>query len=184
MEFLKAPWPWYVVGPLIGAIVPLMLWIGNKSFGLSSNFRHICSICLPLNIPFLNYDWKKDKWNLWFIAGIPIGSFLAYWVFGHTDSVALAEATVRDLGAYGITLTSGLAPKELFSLSALGSWQGWVFIALGGFLVGFGSRFAGGCTSGHAITGLANLQWGSLIVVIGFFIGGLIATFLIYPLLF
>ena len=57
-------------------------------------------------------------------------------------------------------------------------------LAVGGFLVGFGTRYAGGCTSGHAISGLSNLQLPSLVAVIGFFIGGLVMTHLIFPYLY
>jgi uncharacterized membrane protein YedE/YeeE len=54
-------------------------------------------------------------------------------------------------------------------------------IVVGGFLVGFGTRYAGGCTSGHAIMGLSNLQWPSLVATISFMVGGFIMANLILP---
>jgi uncharacterized membrane protein YedE/YeeE len=185
LEFLQQPWPWYVAGPLIGLTVPALLLAGNKALGISSSLRHICAACVPAGIPFLNYNWRAEIWNLVFVFGIALGSFLGYRVLGHPDVIAISPATVRDLKAeLHLTDFSGLLPRELFSLSNLGNWRGWVFLVLGGFLVGFGTRYAGGCTSGHAISGLSNLQWVSLVAVVGFFAGGLVMTWFIYPLLF
>jgi uncharacterized protein len=185
LELLRQPWPWYVGGPLIGLTVPALLLLGNKALGISSTLRHVCAACLPAGIPFLTYNWRAEAWNLWFVLGIVLGGFLGYRVLGHPAAVAISAATVYDLKRqFHLTDFSGLLPRELFALSSLGSWRGWVFMVLGGFLVGFGTRYAGGCTSGHAISGLANLQWVSLVAVIGFFGGGLLLTWVVYPLLF
>ncbi len=183
-EQILGPWPWYVVGPLIGLMVPLFLIIDNKSFGVSSNLRHICAACIPANIPFFQYNWKAESWNLFFIFGIVIGGYIGTEWLTNYDIVAISEQTVTDLQSMGITNFSGLAPAELFSWGNLTNWQGVLMIAVGGFMVGFGTRYAGGCTSGHAITGLSNLQWPSLVAVIGFFVGGLFITHVIYPIIY
>ncbi len=187
-EYLSAPWPWYVAGPLIGLVVPLLLYFGGKAFGLSSNLRHLCA-ATPTprgwKPEFLRYDWKRTGgWNLVFILGVTLGGFLAVTLFGTPDAGAhISEATRQDLAALGITDFSGLVPAELFSWAALGTLPGLLLIVVGGFLVGFGARWAGGCTSGHAISGLANLQLPSLVAVLGFFVGGLVVTFGLLPLI-
>ncbi len=185
MEWLTQPWPWYVAGPIIGLIVPLLLYIGNKQFGVSSSLRHACAACFPGKISFFQYDWKSEgMWNLVLILGVIIGGFLGGFVFKNPEPIAISASTIADLQNLGLTDFSGFVPSEVFSWSNLGSLQGIIMLVLGGFLVGFGSRYAGGCTSGHAISGISNLQLASLIAVIGFFAGGLIVTHLIYPLIF
>jgi uncharacterized membrane protein YedE/YeeE len=184
VEFLSQPWPWYVAGPLIGLMVPLLLIFGKKVFGISSNLQHLCAAIAPRNIPLFNYDWKREGgWNLVFFLGIALGGFLAGVVFQNPAPVQISQATVSDLQALGVPHEEGLLPRALFSLSALLGWQGWVLMVLGGLLIGFGTRYAAGCTSGHAISGLSNLQLPSLIAVIGFFIGGLLVTHLVLPLI-
>ena len=185
LELLQHPWPWYVAGPLIGLTVPALLLVGNKALGISSSLRHVCAACLPAGIPFLTYNWRAEIWNLVFVLGIALGGFIGYRLMGHPEVVSISAATVRDLKAQlHLTDFTGLLPRELFALDNLANWKGWVFLGLGGFLVGFGTRYAGGCTSGHAISGLSNLQWVSLVAVIGFFAGGLVMTWVIYPMLF
>jgi uncharacterized membrane protein YedE/YeeE len=184
MEWLYQPWPWYVAGPLIGLTVPLLLILGGKQFGISANLRHTCAACMPGNIEFFKYDWKKaGKWNLTFLLGVVIGGFLAGYVFQNPDPVAISSSTVSDLKALGISNFNGLVPQEIFNWDILSSATGWIILGLGGFLVGFGSRYAGGCTSGHAISGIADLQLASVIATVGFFIGGLIMTYFIYPII-
>ena len=183
LELIRRPWPWYVAGPLIGLTVPALLLIGNKSFGISSSLRHICAACLPANIPFFKYDWKRETWNLIFVAGILIGGFLAVRFLGNSANVQISPQTVADLKALGIHDFSGLMPAEIFNTANLFTWKGFVFFVVGGFLVGFGTRMAGGCTSGHSITGLSNLQWPSLIATCCFMAGGFAMTNLILPYL-
>ena len=185
---MSNPWPWYIAGPLIGLVVPVLLLFGGKVFGLSSNLRHACAaVPVPKSLKpqFLRYDWlRSGGWNLIFVLGIGLGGLVSVLLFGVPDAGgSISEHTVRDLQALGITDFSGIAPAELISWQSLRSPVGFTFIVLGGFLVGFGARYAGGCTSGHAISGLADLQVQSLVAVVGFFTGGLLMTFLFLPLL-
>ena len=181
IEWLKQPWPWYVAGPLIGLIVPALLLIGNKSFGVSSSLRHICAACIPAKIPFFQYDWKKELWNLFFVTGILIGAFLAFQFFSNSQSVQLNTTLIKDLNNNGINDFRGLVPAELFNWSSLFTLKGLILIVAGGFLVGFGTRYAGGCTSGHAIMGLSNLQFPSLVATMSFMIGGFLVANLLIP---
>jgi uncharacterized membrane protein YedE/YeeE len=182
MEILKDPWPWYVAGPLIGLMVPLLLVAGNKSFGVSSSLRHVCAMCFPRNIEYFKYDWKQESWNLFFVAGIVLGGFIAWqFMMPEAYSVDISPRTRAELEVLGIEDFEGYVPAEIFSWEALLSAKGWIFIVVGGYLVGFGTRYANGCTSGHAITGLSHLQWTSLVATIGFFIGGLFITHVVLP---
>jgi uncharacterized protein len=181
-EFLSQPWPWYVAGPLIGLTVPLLLVLGQRAFGISSSLKHLCAAVAPKGVRFFAYDWRKEGgWNLVFVLGIFLGGAVAGLWLANPEPVALSSATVRDLAALGVPQDGGLLPASLFSWESLLTVRGLIMLVLGGFLVGFGARWAGGCTSGHAITGLANLQLPSLIAVIGFFLGGLAVTHLVLP---
>ena len=184
IELIRKPWPWYVAGPLIGLTVPTLLLIGNKSFGISSSLRHICAACMPANISFFKYDWKKEIWNLVFVLGVFFGGMIAMNFLENPDSFQLSEATITDLKALGIQDFSGLMPADLFSIHVLFSLKGLVLFVVGGFLVGFGTRYAGGCTSGHAIMGLSNLQVPSLIATCCFMVGGFVMTHLLMPYIF
>ncbi|TCZ73334.1 YeeE/YedE family protein [Flaviaesturariibacter aridisoli] len=180
-EWIRHPWPWYVAGPLIGLIVPTLLLIGNKHFGISANLRHACAACFPARIPFFQYEWKKEIWNFFFVGGIFVGAFLAVWLLANPDPVAVHPALTKELAGYGITDHSKLLPPEIFSFSSLFTLRGLVLLVGGGFLVGFGTRYAGGCTSGHSIMGLSNLQLPSLIATISFMAGGFIMANWILP---
>lgn len=180
MDFIKQPWPWYVAGALIGLIVPALLLLGNRQFGISANLRHICAACLPANIPFFKYNWKKEAWNLFFAAGIIIGAFIAAQWLANPNPVAINPKLATELSGYGIT-ADNLMPTALFSFDSLLTLRGFIMLVGGGFLVGFGTRYAGGCTSGHAIMGLSNLQWPSLIATIMFMAGGFLMANFILP---
>ena len=180
LEIIQKPWPWYIAGPLIGLLLPLLLYFG-KSFGVSSTLRHICAACVPLDIKYFKYNWKAENWNLNFIAGVLIGGLLTGQFLMGDGKVDISMKTVNDLTALGITDFNTYLPKEIFSWETLLSFRGLVFMVLGGFFVGFGTRYANGCTTGHSISGLANFQFGSLVATIAFFIGGLIMTHLILP---
>jgi uncharacterized membrane protein YedE/YeeE len=184
MRWLTSPWPWYVAGPLIGLAVPLLLLLGNKPFGISSSLRHMCAAVAPCGLPYFQYDWRREGfWNLLFVCGVLLGGFLGGRVFVNPDPVAISPDAREALGALGVTDLHGLAPRELFHWGALGTAEGFVLLVFGGFAVGFGTAYAGGCTSGHAITGLADRQPASLVAVLGFFAGGLLATWVILPAL-
>jgi hypothetical protein len=176
IELIKQPWPWYVTGILIGLIVPLLLVLGNKRFGISSSLRHICAAWVPGNIEFFQYDWKKELWNLFFVAGIVAGGFIAAKYLSSPQPVNVSPALVAELKKFGIDDYSDIVPKQLFSFSALFSLRGVVMMVAGGFLVGFGTRYAGGCTSGHSIMGLSTMQWPSLIATVCFMVGGLVMS--------
>lgn len=183
IDWIKQPWPWYIAGPLIGLTIPVLLIIGNKSFGISSSLRHICAACLPANIPFFKYNWKKEAWNLFFVAGILLGSIIAVTILGNTNAVQVNSKLVADLAAKGITDYNGLVPSQLFNWQNLLSIKGFIMIVIGGFMVGFGTRYAGGCTSGHSIMGLSTFQWPSLVATCCFMAGGFIMSNLILPLI-
>jgi uncharacterized membrane protein YedE/YeeE len=180
-DFISKPWPWYIAGPMIGLTVPVLLLIGNKSFGISSSLRHICASCIPSNIPYFKYDWKKEIWNLFFVLGIFIGGFLASIFLTNSADIVISSELIKELKVYGITNFDGLLPKELFSWESLLSVRGFIVLVLGGFMVGFGTRYAGGCTSGHAIMGLSTFQWPSLVATICFMVGGFLMVNLILP---
>lgn len=181
LEWIRQPWPWYVAGPLIGLTVPALLLLGNKSFGISSSLRHVCAACVPAGIPFFRYDWKKEIWNLFFVAGILLGGIIASQWLASPAPVTVHPALAEELGGYGITSIGGLIPEDLFSWPQLLTPRGLVMMVGGGFLVGFGTRYAGGCTSGHAIMGLSNLQWPSLVATCCFMAGGFIMANLVLP---
>ncbi|GGH01753.1 YeeE/YedE family protein [Pedobacter zeae] len=184
IDFIKQPWPWYFSGIMIVLVMLILLFFG-KSFGFSSNLRTICSIAgAGKKVTFFDFKWKDQLWNLMFLIGSVIGGFIATNYLSSPAPVKLSAATVADLNQLGIKFDGKLNPGSLFSLEALKDIKTLAILLIGGLLVGFGSRYAGGCTSGHAISGLSNLQLPSLVAVIGFFIGGLIMTFLIMPLIF
>ncbi len=181
MRFLQEPWPWYVSGPLIGLMVPLLLVLGNKTFGISSSFRHICAACLPANIPFFKYDWKKEIWNFFFVGGIVLGGVITMTYLSNHQPVQMNAKLVSELQSYGITDYNGLMPSDLLNWPALLTPKGLVMMVGGGFLIGFGTRYAGGCTSGHSITGLSTLQWPSLVATCSFLAGGFVVANLVLP---
>jgi uncharacterized membrane protein YedE/YeeE len=181
LDVLKEPWPWYVAGAVIGLIVPALLVLGNKHFGISANLRHACAACFPSNIPFFTYECKKEVWNFFFVGGILIGGFIAARFLSSGEPIQVDPQLVSELKSYGIDDYSNLLPSEIFSWNSLLSLRGFILLVGGGFLVGFGSRYAGGCTSGHSIMGLSNLQLPSLIATISFMLGGFIMANLILP---
>lgn len=181
LELIRQPWPWYVAGIAIGLTVPALLILGNKNFGISANLRHACAACVPAGIPFFKYDWKKEIWNLVFVAGIVLGGILASTLLQNPEPIKLAPALASELAGYGVTDHTGMIPEELFGLSSLLTLRGLVLMVGGGLLVGFGTRYAGGCTSGHSIMGLATLQWPSLVATICFMAGGFLMANVILP---
>lgn len=190
IEFISQPWHWSISGAMIVVVMYLLLYFGQK-FGVSSSFEALCSLGgAGKSIKYFNFDWKKQDWQLVFLAGAVIGGLIASTLLASPEPVQVSEATVADLQSIGVIVPqvtegagAGFLPLELFSFESLMTLKGIILIVIGGFLIGFGTRWAGGCTSGHAISGLANLQIPSLVAVIGFFIGGLIMTHLLLPII-
>ena len=181
LEIIKEPWPWYIAGPLIGLTVPALLIMGNKSFGISSSLRHICAACVPANVNFFKYNWKKEAWNLFFVLGIFFGGMITAHFLVNPNEITVNPNLKAELAGYGITDYSNLVPEQLMNFESLLTFRGFIMMVVGGFLVGFGTRYAGGCTSGHAIMGLSNLQWPSLVATVCFMIGGFLMANLILP---
>lgn len=183
-EIITQTWSWWFSGAMIAAIMFFLLYFG-RSFGFSSNLRTICAaVGLGKKAKFFDFNWKAQIWNLVFLVGAVIGGFIAKQFLSTDMPVQISQETITDLAKLGIAAPTSLQPDEIFSLDALFTIKGFLVLAVGGLLIGFGTRYAGGCTSGHAISGLSDLQLPSLIAVIGFFIGGLAMTFLILPLIF
>ena len=184
LEFIQQPWTWYVSGIIIALILFLMLFFG-QSFGFSSNLRTMCAIAgAGKKVKFFDFNWRTQIWNLVFLIGAIVGGFVTHQFLSTDEPVKIAASTINDLAKLGIGAPTSVQPSEIFGWDAVLSLKGFLILAFGGLMVGFGSRYAGGCTSGHAISGLADLQAPSLIAVIGFFIGGLAMTFIFLPLIF
>lgn len=182
--YLSQPWPWYIAGPLIGLVIILLQWIDNKPLAASSSYRHVCSAAFPNGIPFLtNYNWRSESWNLFFVAGITIGGFLAGNLLSHPGNIAISHETAVQLRSIGLQDTNGFVPAQLFSFDALKTIPGIIIMVFGGFLVGFGSRYAGGCVSGHCMTGISDLQWTSLLATACIFAGGIFTSYYLLPLI-
>ncbi|GGI58183.1 YeeE/YedE family protein [Winogradskyella haliclonae] len=185
MEYILEPWPWYISGPCIAIVMFILLYFG-RTFGMSSNLRTLCAIGgAGKKVDFFKFDWKAQRWNLVVVLGAIVGGFIAHNSLSNPIDINLSQQTVLDLNTLGFNnIGKSLLPPELFSWENVLSIKGLLILIIGGVLVGFGTRYAGGCTSGHAITGLSSLQLPSLVAVVGFFIGGLIMIHLIYPILF
>lgn len=183
MEWIFDPWPWYVAGPLIGLYVPLVYLVINRHFGVSSSLRDICATMAPKSIDYFRYNWKEYRWRLLFVGGIALGAFLSSTFLSNSDSVSLSAHTREVLSTLGIRDHSALVPLNLFSWSTLATVRGLVLIVIGGLLIGFGTRYADGCTSGHTIHGVANFHKSSIIASICFFAGGLFTTYVVLPFL-
>ncbi|HSJ64220.1 MAG TPA: YeeE/YedE thiosulfate transporter family protein [Gemmatimonadaceae bacterium] len=180
-ELLAQPWPWWVGGPILGLVAAALLYVGNKSLGVSSSFRHVCAAVAPGRNAFLRYDWRSvGGWNLAFAAGLLLGGAIAVHVLG-VPMPDIDPGVRQTLAAQGVRDFSGLLPGDVFSIESLLSVRGLTIVVLGGFLIGFGSAYAGGCTSGHGITGLAALEWRSALAVVAFLVGGAFTAFVILP---
>ena len=182
IQFIQQPWPWYIAGPMIGLTVPALLILGNKNFGISSSLRHICAACFPAGIEYFKYDWKKEIWNLVFVAGIVIGGFVAAHSLSNPNEITIHENLKTELDGYGIdNYSNALVPADIVNWENLFTIQGILMIIVGGFCVGFGTRYAGGCTSGHSIMGISALNWPSLVATICFMAGGFFAANVLLP---
>ncbi len=189
LEFISQPWHWSVSGIGIVFVMFLLLWFGGE-FGVSSNLRTLCAIGgAGSHCDFFNFNWRDQIWNLLFVSGAIIGGYIAVNYLGSPDPVQISEATQAYLYTVGINTPQNIeegrayVPNEIFGIENILNPRNLFLLIAGGFFIGFGTRYAGGCTSGHAISGLANMQFPSLIAVIGFFIGGLTMTWLLLPLI-
>lgn len=184
MELIYHTWSWYISGFIIGLIMLILIYFG-KSFGMSSNLRTLCSMAgAGKKVAFFSFDWKSQRWNLAVVAGAMLGGFVATHYLSDASNVSINPETIAQLEMMNIDAPQGkLMPDALFSNQVFESPRSILILIIGGVLIGFGSRYAGGCTSGHAISGLSNLQLPSLIAVMGFFIGGLIMAHFILPLI-
>ncbi|MCT1532793.1 YeeE/YedE family protein [Sphingobacterium daejeonense] len=182
MELIMGPWPWYVGGGIVALVMIALILLG-RSFGFSSNFRNICSALGAGNTcNFFDFDWRKQKWNLLFLVGAVIGGFLSAHFLSNNQVPQISAATIAKLNELGFeSAGKEYVPSEIFKTMNL---KNIILLSVGGLLIGFGTRYAGGCTSGHAISGLSDLQLPSLIAVIGFFIGGLLMVHVFFPFIF
>ena len=185
MNIIFQTWPWYVSGFLIGMIMLSLIYFG-KAFGMSSNLRSLCSMAgAGKYVSFFNFDWKSQRWNLVVVLGAMLGGFVAVHFMSDPSNIDINPKTIAQLVQLGIDAPNGkLMPDALFGPQIWQSPKSILILLIGGILIGFGTRYAGGCTSGHAISGLSNLQLPSLKAVIGFFIGGLIMAHFLLPLIF
>ena len=189
IEFISQPWHWAVGGTLIAMLMFLLLLSGEK-FGISSSFETVCSMSgMGKWVEHFDYDWKRQKWLLLFVIGTVAGGYIGATWLASPEPIDLAESTIHELAALGVSapsenvVTNGFVPEEIFNFSALLTLKGFIILVVGGFFIGFGTRYASGCTSGHAFSGLANLQLASVVAVVGFFIGGLVSTHLLLPII-
>lgn len=180
-DWMSSPLPWYVAGPMLGLTVPLLLWLDNRRLGISAVLRHVCAAVIPGKISFFHYNWKNERWNLLMAAGLIAGGWVASHLFAHQDSFQIAPSVHAYLSSKNLTNVENGIPIDLFSWQSFGTFRGWCCMVLGGWLVGFGTRYAGGCTSGHAISGISQLQWPSLLATCCFMLGGMITTYFILP---
>lgn len=185
MEFISQPWAWYIAGPAIAFILFLMFYFG-RAFGVSSNLETFCTIGGAGRFSeYFKTDWKARTWSLIFVLGIILGGLISSQYLMPSEAIALNPETVQELADLGFANAgSKYLPAEIFSVDNLLSLKGIGILLVSGLFIGFGTRYAGGCTSGHAITGLSSLQLPSLIAVIGFFAGGLLMVWILFPLIF
>ncbi|MFP4113951.1 MAG: YeeE/YedE family protein [Spirochaetota bacterium] len=182
-EAITGPWPWYVSGPMLGLMVPILLLLGNKNFGISSTLRHACAAVLPVKADYFRngYDWRSGAWNLVLALGVVVGALIAVLLLGGNRPPAVAPAALELFETWRVSAPSSLQPAEIFAVPGVWSVRAIVSLVFGGFLVGFGTRYANGCTSGHAIMGLSLLNVGSLVATLGFFAGGVIVSNFVLP---
>ena len=189
LSIFQLPWHWSFSGLMIVIVMFLLLYAGRR-FGVSSSFDALCTMAgAGKKVKYFEGDWRTKAWLLVFLLGTIAGAGIATQWMQNPEPVRISEATRADLEDLGIHAPTrleegtGYVPNEIFNFNSLLTMRGFILLIVGGFLIGFGTRWAGGCTSGHAISGLSNLQLPSLIAVIGFFIGGLIMTHLLLPII-
>ena len=158
-------WPWWVGGPAIGAYVLAFLFFQNRLLGASSTYQAVLEAFNPekpsdvfssaVRLPSEPGD-AAPSWRVSFWLGLLGGGLLAGWLAG-----TWGQAALPGLGDF---LRLGPAGQALVLFA-------------GGILIGAGTRMSGGCTSGHAITGISSLQWPSLAATLVFFGVAMAVTF-------
>ena len=160
--------PWYVAGPLIGLIVPLLLLLREKQFGISSSYRYVLSGPFK-RVSYFNYDAKKDSWQLHFCIGLIVsGLVVTYFIPSWKPE--------------GRALEGGSTWQEI--AVSVYEWKNCIQFFIGGLLVGFGARYANGCTAGHCIMGVSQWATSSLVATVSFFVGGWLASNFLIELIF
>lgn len=172
-QLIYEPWPWYIGGPLIGLFVISLLLIEKKSLGVSSSFDEICQIGSKTKT-------STSAWQITFVIGLILGGSIIYLVNDTSYTITISEGAKTKLSTYGVSNFEGYVPSQLFNFESVNIF----ILSIGGLLIGFGARYAGGCTAGHSIMGIALLAGSSIITTVGFFIGGLASTYLLIPYLF
>lgn len=154
------PLHWAVAGVAIALITLALLFLTNRRLGISTGFEDVCALALPRPY-FQRASLRAEgRWRLAFLAGLVIGGFLSAATSG-------GWAPTWSLGIFDEALGLGPAGKLL-----------WMFA--GGWCIGFGTRLAGGCTSGHGIFGMSNLEVPSLLATLSFMVGGIVTTHLVF----
>jgi uncharacterized membrane protein YedE/YeeE len=158
--------PWYIAGPLIGLIVPALLILREKQFGMSSSFSYIIALILPKNEYFKSAR-TSSNWQFHFGLGVLASAILSHYFISPEDII------VQDLGVHGAYLT-----KSVYETDNL------LAFLVSGILVGFGARYANGCTAGNCIMGVSQFSVSSIIATVAFFVAGVITAQFINPLIF
>ncbi len=184
VEILQKPWHWSLAGVMIALILFLLTYLG-RSFGVSASFKTICNAFgLGKKYEYFDFDIKNDFWQIAFLLGVLLGGLISVTILYNPEPAKISQATIDHLATdfgWNYPQGDGYLPVDVFNIY---NWKAIVIALVGGAFVGFGARYGNGCTSGHAITGLSHMRLPSLITVIGFFIGGLIMTWLIMPFIF
>lgn len=176
------PLPWYIAGPLLGMVIPILYYIINKPLGVSTSFIQFCSMAVDRKQKWIKMDLKQEKWRIFFILGLVIAGLIHHLTVDKYQ-IAISQGTIDRLAAMNLQQNEGFQPNELWSFHSLTSPFHWILVMISGLLIGFGTRYAGGCTSGHTIMGISNLAPSSLLATLAFFAGGLIASWFIIPFL-
>lgn len=155
-----APWHWAIAGALIGLLTLTLLFVANRRLGISTGFENVCA--LVVKAPYFQREslLRSNNWRLPLLAGLVVGGFLSAVIGGGWEPTWA-------LGKFDAEIGWNAGGKVI-----------WMFG--GGLLIGFGTRLAGGCTSGHGIFGMSNLELPSIVSTVSFMAAGIVTTNLIY----
>lgn len=162
-------WSPYVVGIGIGVLSWLTFLLSDKAIGASSFYATLAGmvgkILAPrhtLSLKYFQDNPPKLDWGMTFVLSAILGGAIAALSGGEFTNEWVHPMWEARFG-------------DSIALRA-------VFAVAGGLLMGFGARLAGGCTSGHGISGTLQLSLSSWIVLIALFIGGIITAHLMFKL--